>query len=133
MPARAYRSRVNDRIDRRALGERGESVALAHLEKAGLRLVERNFRSRFGEIDLVMVDGATLVYVEVRYRGGGSRLDALTTIHAGKQRKLMRAAEYFILRRPQWQAAIMRFDVVAIDHARNGATRLEWLRDAFRP
>jgi putative endonuclease len=124
---------VDDRIDRRALGERGEALARAYLEEAGLRVVTRNFRSRFGEIDLVMLDRDVLVYVEVRYRGGGSRLNALATVHAGKQRRLMRAAEYFILRRPQWRAATMRFDVVAIDGARDGAVSIEWLRDAFRP
>lgn len=120
-------------IDRRDLGERAEALALAHLERAGLSLVERNFRCRFGEIDLVMLECGILVYVEVRYRGRGSRVRARTTVHAGKQRRLLRAAEFFLLRHPRWREAVMRFDVVAIDRAPGGSVGIEWLRDAFRP
>jgi putative endonuclease len=119
-------------LTRRAAGLHWESHALDHLRKQGLVPVARNFQSRFGEIDLVMRDGAALVFVEVRYRGPGARVRAAETISAGKRRHIVRTAEFFLLRNPQWRNAIMRFDVVAIDAAGNDPATLRWHRDAFR-
>lgn len=119
-------------MTRRAAGLRWETRALEYLCDHGLVPVARNFHSRFGEIDLVMRDGATLVFVEVRYRGPGARVRAADTISAGKQRHVLRTAEFFLLRNPQWRDAIMRFDVVAIDAAPDAAATLHWHRDAFR-
>ena len=119
-------------MTRRAAGLRWESRALEHLRGHGLEPVARNFHSRFGEIDLVMRDGATLVFVEVRYRGPGANVRAADTISAGKQRHIVRTAEFFLLRNPQWRDAIMRFDVVAIDATGDAPPRLCWHRDAFR-
>ncbi len=113
-------------------GDEGEARALAHLQRAGLRLVERNYRvaagpnARGGEIDLVLRErDGTLVFVEVRSRAAVSRGGAAASVSATKQARLVFAARCFLLR---FGAAVpaCRFDVVAID-----GERLEWLRAAF--
>ena len=113
---------------RKAAGDAAEDRALSHLLDAGLRLVARNYRTPGrggGEIDLVMRDGATLVFVEVRRRTRRDFGGAAASVGAIKQRRLVFAARHFLLR---YAAAPppCRFDVVAVeDHA------LEWLRAAF--
>jgi putative endonuclease len=115
----------------RARGAAVEAAARAHLTRAGLREVASNAGSRVGEIDLVMLDGDALVFVEVRYRrdsrfGGGA---ASVDVH--KRRKLIRAAHVFLARNPRHADRACRFDVVAA-HGDPDAPRLDWLRDAFR-
>lgn len=115
----------------RRRGDAVEAAARAHLEAAGLRAVAANAAFRFGELDLVMRDGDTLVFVEVRYRraqgfGGGA-----ASVDARKQHKIARAAQGFLLAHPQWRDAPCRFDVVEADGA-DDAPVLHWLRDAFR-
>ncbi len=123
-------------MDRRLQGAQAEAAARRHLLRAGLREVAANANFRLGELDLVMLDGTgrggeALVFVEVRYRrtagfGGGA-----ASVHAGKQRKLVRAAQQFLLAHPRWAQAPCRFDVVEAD-GDPAAPRLHWIRDAFR-
>ena len=115
-------------------GRRGEDLACRHLESQGLRLLQRNYRCRTGEIDLVMLDGGTLVLVEVRSRSTSEHGSAAATIGARKQRRLIRAAQHLLLSRPDFRRLPARFDVVAIDPGPAGATEpvLTWIRDAFR-
>jgi putative endonuclease len=116
----------------KAVGEEGEARALAHLQRAGLELVERNYRvargprSRGGEIDLVVrARDGTLVFVEVRKRGAGAAYGgAAASVSAAKQRSLVLAAQHYLRRYAAPPAC--RFDVVAID-----GERLEWLQGAF--
>ncbi|MFD0739115.1 YraN family protein [Lysobacter koreensis] len=122
--------------DRRARGAAVEAVARAYLRESGLRDVAANANCRFGELDLVMLDdsgrgGATLVFVEVRYRrdarfGGGAG-----SVDAGKRRKLVHAAQLFLASHRQFAHAACRFDVIEAD-GDPAAPRLNWLRDAFR-
>lgn len=115
------------------LGRRAEDVACQHLEAHGLRLLERNYRCRAGEIDLVMLDGATLVLVEVRSRSTSAHGDAASTVGARKQRRFIRAARHLLLTRPDYRRLAARFDVVAIDSGGSGEPpRITWIRDAFR-
>lgn len=116
----------------RERGERYEQLALARLLEAGLRLVARNFRCRLGELDLVMQDGDCLVFVEVRYRKPGRYASAAESVDGRKQRKLQKAALFFLGRHPAWRNHAVRFDVVACDGTGDGL-RLKWLKDAFRP
>lgn len=113
------------------IGDVAESRALGHLSDAGLRLVERNWQCRFGEIDLVMRDGEDLVFVEVRRRRRTSERhpSAAATIGPRKQARLLRTARCYIagLREPP----PCRFDVVAIEEDGDGRERLDWIRDAF--
>jgi len=121
--------------NRRATGAVVEAAARAHLLLAGLREVAANANYRLGELDLVMLDGdgagATLVFVEVRYRrsalfGGGA-----ASIDARKRRRIVRAAALFLASHPRFAHAACRFDVVEAE-GDPAAPRLHWLRDAFR-
>ncbi|HMT38456.1 MAG TPA: YraN family protein [Thermomonas sp.] len=115
---------------RRARGDAAEAAALAMLQARGLQLLARNAPRRGGELDLVMRDGATVVFVEVRYRatrrfGGGA-----ASVDAGKRRRLVHAARAFLAGHPQMADAPCRFDVVDADGDPDAPT-LTWLRAAF--
>jgi putative endonuclease len=115
------------------IGRRGEDAALRHLESAGLRLLERNYRCRGGEIDLVMQEGAILVLVEVRLRTSGEFGGAAASVGARKQRRFALAAKHLMLTRPRYRRMPARFDVVAIESgAPGGVAEIRWIRDAFR-
>jgi putative endonuclease len=112
------------RTARQLAGDAGEDAALLHLQKYGLTLVERNFSCRGGELDLVMRDGATVVFVEVRRRASSAYGGAAATIGRAKQARLLVAANTWLQRYRMPPAC--RFDVIAID----GGT-LSWLRNAI--
>jgi len=112
-----------------SIGRRGEDAALRHLESAGLTLLERNYRCRGGEIDLVMQEGGTLVLVEVRLRSSEEFGGAAASVGPGKQRRVAHAARHLLLTHPPYRGMPARFDVVAIDR---GAAEISWIRDAFR-
>lgn len=112
------------------VGARFEQRALETLERAGLKLVERNWRTRFGELDLVMRDGGTLVFVEVRYRHDPSFGGGAASVGSAKRGKLARAAEGFLQAHPQFAAMPCRFDVVAFDGAADAPVHA-WHRAAF--
>ena len=116
---------------RRALGEKAERRALEYLVRNGLTLVDRNFRRRGGEIDLIMQHRDCLVFIEVRFRSSTRFSRPELTVDARKQQKLMRAAALYITAKPHYATRTVRFDVVAID-AGHGE-RIRWIRDAFRP
>ncbi len=105
-------------------GRLGEDRALAYLLSRGLSLIERNARGRRGEIDLVMRDGATLVFVEVRLRSSAAYGGAAASIGAHKQARMWRAAELYLQRHARrHHAAACRFDAVCIE-----GEALHWLR-----
>jgi putative endonuclease len=111
------------------IGRAAEDRALAELGAAGLVLVARNFRCRVGEIDLVMRDRGTLVFVEVRQRRSALFGSASESVTPAKQRRLRAAAALFVAWHPSLGAMPMRFDLVALDG--NGGQReprLQWLR-----
>lgn len=112
-------------------GLRFEELALDYLQQRGLCLVQRNFRCKLGEIDLVMHEGPVLVFVEVRFRGSRSHGGALATITRAKQQKLLRTARFYLLRHPESQHCICRLDVVGVEPADNGQPQFTWIRNAF--
>ena len=114
-------------------GKAAEDFALQWLCERGLQNIARNVRCRFGEIDLVMQDGPDLVFVEVRYRRAGNKLDAAASIDSRKQRKLALTAAWYLARRKPQQDRPVRFDVIAIDGRSAGHSALQWIKDAFRP
>lgn len=120
---------MDDR-QRKEAGHAGEAAALAHLQSAGLQLVLRNFRCKAGEIDLVMLDGATLVLVEVRYRSSDEFGGAAASVTWRKQRRLASAAECLLLARKDLRRYPARFDVVAISSSA-GAWSIDWIKNAF--
>lgn len=109
-----------------ASGDAAEERALAFLGERGLRLVARNVASRLGEIDLVMRDGDTLVFVEVRSRASRDFGGAAASVGPAKQRRLRREAQRYLNASfgDRWPAC--RFDVCALDGA-----AIDWIRDAF--
>ena len=118
-------TRAGSRLD----GPAAETLALAHLERAGLRLVTRNYRCRGGEIDLVMLHGDHVVFVEVRYRHDARFGRAEETVGRAKQARLLLAANHYLQRHAEARAT--RFDVVAIHAAPAGGHDVKWIRDAF--
>lgn len=121
---------LSRRTPRRATGDAFELAALRHLRRAGLRLLQRNFSTRLGEIDLVMRDGDTLVFVEVRYRHDLAHGGATASIDKRKQRRLIRAAQSYLLLHPASAQRPCRFDVVSFDGV-TGHAHCQWLRGAF--
>ena len=121
------------RRDTRALGHDAEKFALQYLCDKGLQLLTQNFRCRLGEIDLVMLDGDCVVFVEVRYRSAGSFARAALTVDSVKQRRLARAADLFMSGSTAHSRRVARFDVIGIDEEADGRRTVEWLQDAFYP
>ncbi len=118
-----------DGLGRVELGKRGERIAERHLRRKGYRILERNFRGAGAEIDLVAMDGPTLVFVEVKTRRTEIAGTPQEAIDSNKQSHLRRAGEIYAQSR-HVQDRPMRFDVVAIVADRRGR-RLELLKDAF--
>ena len=118
----------------RTAGALYEDIALAHLQRAGLRLIERNFTCRLGELDLIMQCDATLVFVEVRYRrASAARLnygDGVDSISASKRTRLLRAAAMFLSTYPRFANSTCRFDVIAISGDPSTPV-LDWRINAF--
>jgi putative endonuclease len=110
----------------RRAGAAAEALAERYLAARGLAIVERNFRCRGGEIDLVARDGATLVFVEVRLRRSASHGGAAASVDAAKQRRLLHAARVYLGAHGETPA---RCDVVVLDAL--DPARIEWIRDAF--
>ncbi len=109
-----------------ARGHGFEDQALSHLQAQGLKLVARNVRCRHGEIDLVMEHAQQLVFVEVRARKPSRFGGAALSVDAGKQRRLARAAAWYLASHPRLAHRACRFDVLSID-----GSELSWIRDAF--
>jgi len=118
--------------DRKEAGDRAERLALSHLLAAGLELVAQNYRCKAGELDLVMLDGEILTFVEVRFRRDARFGGAAGSVIHRKQRRLIKSAHHLLLMRPNLRRYAARFDVVAIENAADGALKIDWIKDAFR-
>jgi len=106
-------------------GTAAEDAALGFLSENGLRLVERNFRCKMGEIDLIMADGRTLVFVEVRLRSNPNHVSGAESITRQKIKRLLRTAEYYLLKHPPASGIDFRFDVISM------GLEIDWIRNAF--
>ena len=128
-------NRPGDPVSAGGGGSRGgagaENLACRHLETRGLKLLAANYRCRYGELDLVMRDGAQLVVVEVRSRRNDRHGAPEASITCRKRRALMRAAQCFVRDNPQFNGMMLRFDVVGVltDAAR---ARFRWIRNALQ-
>ena len=117
-------------LSSRELGLRGEDIARKHLEALGFSIVSRNFRSRFGEIDLVAKDGDTIVFVEVKARRSRQFGLAVEQITKGKQKKIIKTAGEYLRRCGSFESCV-RFDVLAIDILPGGKEIIEHVKGAF--
>lgn len=115
--------------DKSAKGAQAEMLAEQFLQTRGLVFLERNYRCAAGEIDLIMREGATLVFVEVRLRSNRYFAQAAETVNYRKQHKIIRAAQHFLLTRRLTDKFACRFDVVALDKI--SSDHIEWIPNAF--
>ena len=111
----------------RQQGDEAEEQACRHLQHQGLQLIERNYRCRQGEIDLIMRDRESTVFVEVRYRSNPNFGGGAESVNQRKQSKVIAAASHYLQQHPALAQRPARFDVIAINPA-----SLEWIRDAFQ-
>lgn len=109
-------------------GAQAEQTAARYLQQHGLRLVQANYRCRMGEIDLILREGETLVFAEVRLRGSSDFGGAAASIDAHKQAKLIRTAQHYLATLPRIPPC--RFDALLLTAA-DGKTGIEWLKNAF--
>lgn len=114
----------------RAAGSLAEDAALSFLQRQGLTLLERNYHCRRGEIDLIMQEHHTLVFVEVRSRRPHGFGSAAESVDYRKQQRLLAAAAHYLQAHPCHQNAPCRFDVIGIA-THSGADNLQWIKNAF--
>lgn len=111
---------------RHARGRAGEQQARQWLEARGMRCLAAGWRCRLGELDLVMQDDSTLVFVEVRSRRAGGLVGALDSVDTRKRDRFVRAARAWLMANPAAAALPARFDIVTLD-----GEQLDWIPDAF--
>jgi putative endonuclease len=112
-------------------GREAEAYALRHLQQHGLQLIAQNWLCKRGELDLVMLDGDTVVFVEVRYRRYSAWGGALESVDFRKQQKVVLAAQSFLQKETQWSDAACRFDVIAVEGTADCRPPLNWIKHAF--
>ena len=115
----------------RKIGATAEQYALSYLNNAGLITIATNWSCRFGEIDLIMLEHDTVVFVEVRYRKNIHFGGALDSIDLYKREKIITTAEYFLNEYPQWLEHSCRFDVITAHPSNAEVFTLDWIQDAF--
>ncbi len=112
-------------------GRQAEALALAHLQRRGLRLIARNYRCRAGEVDLVMQQGNSVVFVEVRSRTSAAFVNPKETVDWRKQRRIAKVAAHYLGAHREMANRPVRFDVVSVTRP-NYAAQLEWIPGAFQ-
>lgn len=111
------------------IGQRGEELAQRYLEAKGLRFVDANWSCKLGEIDLIMQDGPTRVFVEVRTRQPTLYGEGTETVMREKQKRVIRTTKFYQQQERYWDN--IRFDVVSIILDNNGTPGIEHIEDAF--
>ena len=111
-------------------GEQAEQIACDYLQQQSLSFISKNYHCRRGEIDLIMQEGDSLVFIEVRYRKSAQFGSALESITVQKQKKIIITAQYYLSQHTH-SVSSYRFDVVAITSDKKHAN-IEWVKDAFQ-
>ncbi|MCL2209881.1 MAG: YraN family protein [Treponema sp.] len=102
-------------------GKKGEDQAAAWLENAGMEIISRNFRSRFGEIDIIAREEETIVFLEVKTWSFYGLEDLQHSINTGKQRRIIKTAKFFLSENRKYSRMAIRFDVIFIKDAKTPA------------
>lgn len=113
-------------MNKREIGSGYEEMAAAYLVQHGYTILERNFRDRSGEIDIIASEGGDLVFVEVKYRRGGTCGDPAEAVTPQKQKRIRHTARYYLYKKGGGGDVFCRFDVVAIL-----GKEIRLIRDAF--
>ncbi len=117
---------------KRKIGNQAEALALEYLSAHGLTLIDQNYLTRLGEIDLIMleIDTQTLVFVEVRYRQNTNFGSAIDSVDHTKQSKLIRTAQHYLQQHSRFDDFICRFDVIGLESDLK-YPKITWIKDAF--
>lgn len=113
-------------MNKRKTGAEKEQMAVAYLETHGMKIIERNFRNRQGEIDIIGYDGDYLVFAEVKYRSNNSKGSALEAVDYRKMCQICKVADYYRYRHRLGMNTLIRYDVIAIQ-----GDEIQWIRNAF--
>lgn len=117
------------------IGLTAEEIAYQYLQKQGLKPLARNFRCQYGEIDLIMREADSIVFIEVRYRKNQRYGGAIYSVQKEKQRRLIAAAHYFLQKQPWMMQSACRFDVVGLTQIDELALikteAITWIKNAF--
>jgi putative endonuclease len=127
---RSERGRLIRNAAARRRGQRAEIAACRHLQEHGLRLLARNYRTRRGEIDLIMLDGKVIVFVEVRSRARAEFLHPADSVDARKRGHLLLAARHYLQSERLQDSTACRFDVVSLT-GEIDTGKIEWIKNAF--
>jgi len=113
-------------MNTRKVGTDKEHKAESYLTGLGMVTVERNFRTRYGEVDIIMLDGKTLVFVEVKFRSGLSAGNSLDAIDYRKRMQITRICRQYLMTHPKYYESGIRFDCIGID-----GDKVSYIRNAF--
>jgi putative endonuclease len=122
-------------LNSRQSGAQWEQIAESFLRSRGLKLLQRNFSSRFGEIDLIMEDEETLVFIEVRYRKSSEHGSGAESVTFHKQGKISRTAAWYLAKNPLKAERFCRFDVISVGpqniEPQETGQEIDWIKAAF--
>lgn len=111
-------------------GPKGEAIAVDYLKRRGFSIIERNFRAKCGEIDIVVRRKGVVYFVEVKSRGAGSLIDPLEALRESQKRRIRRTAEFYLMKNPALGRLPCNFAVIGVDHSEK-PPRIECVLDAF--
>lgn len=114
----------------RIWGDYWEGVALRYLEKKGLKKIKRNYNCKVGEIDIIMTVNDILIFIEVKYRKNDDWVSAVESVTKSKQRKIIKAAQLYLLQNKKYKDWNCRFDVVSIQGNKENP-EINWIEHAF--
>ena len=119
---------------KRKKGNIAEQLVKNFLLKQNLKLIQQNYLTKFGEIDLIMLEkdiiNDTLVFVEVRYRKNSNYGDSVASVNFSKQQKIIKTSQIFLQQNPKYQDSICRFDIVGMQNSLKSAD-INWIKNAF--
>lgn len=113
-------------MDKRSIGRFGEELAVSFLQENGLKILDRNYSTRNGEIDIIALDGSTYVFVEVKYRKTYCDYDPLEAITPYKQRRIVKASGVYLYCKGISEYSSIRYDCIGIK-----GTEIVWIKNAF--
>jgi putative endonuclease len=119
-----------DKLKTIPAGQLAEKQACKYLQQQGLHLLESNYRTRVGEIDLIMQDNDVIVFIEVRLRNNARFANSIESVDHYKQRKIVTTAMLYLAKNKLQDKVNCRFDVIGISYQQTNA-ELEWIQDAF--